>query len=198
MKRIWILLTVFCLAAVLSGCAEEDITDRAEPVSMGTESSQSAPEPEEPVEPELSDRIPMVMVNGALYYDTGEESTLDGRCGTYDGEITSTVEGTEIPSEDGQSNFGTGYPYQYTGEGQIDLLIDGKWMIFAQREGSGSQVRFGDRMVDAAGLSEETLQWLNWYNSLPADEQLKVSAIPPDLLTETGIAGTEDAGASAP
>ena len=196
MKRIRILFAVLCLAAVLTGCAGEDTTGRAEPVSAAAESSRPAPEAEEPAEPELSDRIPMVMVNGALYYDTGEESTLDGRCRTYDGEITTAVEGTEIPSEDGQSNFGTGYPYQYTGEGQIDLLIDGKWMIFEQREGSGSQVRFGDRMVDAAGLSEETLQWLDWYNSLPAGEQLKVSAIPPDLLEETGIAGTEDAAAA--
>ena len=51
-------------------------------------------------------------------------------------------------------------------------------------------------MVDAAGLPEETLEWLDWYNSLPADEQLKVSAIPPDLLEETGIASTEDAAAA--
>ena len=83
----------------------EDTTGRAEPVSAAAESSQPAPEAEEPAESELSDRIPMVMVNGALYYDTGEESTLDGRCGTYDGEITTAVEGNEIPSEDGQSNL---------------------------------------------------------------------------------------------
>ena len=29
------------------------------------------------------------------------------RCGTMDGEITSTVDGTEIPTEDNQSNFGS-------------------------------------------------------------------------------------------
>ena len=147
MKRIRILLAVLCLAAVLTGCAGKDTTGRAEPVSAAAESSQPAPEAEEPAESELSDRIPMVMVNGALYYDTGEESTLDGRCGTYDGEITTAVEGTEIPSEDGQSNFGTGYPYQYTGEGQIDLLIDGKWMIFEQRDGRCRRAVGGDAPV---------------------------------------------------
>ena len=56
-------------------------------------------------------------------------------------------------------------------------------------------IQFGDRMVEAENLSEETLEWLTWYNSLPEEEQLKVSAIPPDLLTEAGIAGTEDAAA---
>jgi len=32
---------------------------------------------------------------------------MDARCGTMDGEITSTVDGTEIPTEDNQSNFGS-------------------------------------------------------------------------------------------
>lgn len=46
------------------------------------------------------DRIPMVRIDGKLYYDTGRESIMDARCGTMDGEITSTVDGTEIPTED--------------------------------------------------------------------------------------------------
>ena len=40
------------------------------------------------------------------------------RCSTMDGEITSTVDGTEIPTEDNQSNFGSGFGYQY---GQIPI-----------------------------------------------------------------------------
>ena len=55
------------------------------------------------------DRIPMVRIDGKLYYDTGRESIMDARCGTMDGEITSTVDGTEIPTEDNQSNFGSGF-----------------------------------------------------------------------------------------
>ena len=35
---------------------------------------------------------------------------MDARCGsTMDGEITSTVDGTEMPTEDNQSNFGSGW-----------------------------------------------------------------------------------------
>ena len=59
------------------------------------------------------DKIPMVMVDGKLYYDTGKESTVSARCGVMDGEITSTVDGSEIPTKDNQSNFGTGFEYQY-------------------------------------------------------------------------------------
>ena len=58
------------------------------------------------------DKIPMVMVDGKLYYDTGKESTVSARCGVMDGEITSTVDGSEIPTKDNQSNFGTGFEYQ--------------------------------------------------------------------------------------
>lgn len=82
------------------------------------------------------DRIPMVRVNGKLYYDTGRESTVSGRCGTMDGEITSTVDGTEIPMEDNQSNFGSGFGYQY-GEGDtIEIFMNEKWFVFEYREES--------------------------------------------------------------
>ena len=63
-------------------------------------------------EAEQWDLIPMVMVNGELYIDTGHESTVEARCGVMDGEITSEVDGSEKPTKDNQSNFGTGYGYQ--------------------------------------------------------------------------------------
>ena len=80
------------------------------------------------------DKIPMVMVDGKLYYDTGEESTVDGRCGVTDGEITSTVDGSETPTEDNQSNFGTGFEYQYGSGDTIEIFMNEKWIVFAHRE----------------------------------------------------------------
>ena len=141
------------------------------------------------------DKIPMVMVDGKLYYDTGKESGIDGRCAMMDGEITSSVDGPETPAADNQSNFGTGYGYQYGADDTIELLINGKWIVFEHREGEGSQVRFGDRWIDKDSLSQETLDWLNWYNGLSELDQLAVSAIPADLLEASGISGTEDAEA---
>ena len=58
------------------------------------------------------------------------------------------------------------------------------WMMLALLlflSGCGRQVRFGDRWVDADGLSEETLDWLD--------------SLPPDLLEQSGLAQTEDAEA---
>ena len=84
----------------------------------------------------MYDRIPMVRVNGKLYYDTGRESIMDARCGTMDGEITSTVDGTEIPTEDDQSNFGSGFGYQYGADDTIEVYMNEKWFVFEYREES--------------------------------------------------------------
>ena len=86
-------------------------------------------------EAETWDLIPMVMVNGTLYLDTGHESTIEARCGVMDREITSQVDGSKQPTVDDQSNFGTGYGYQYGAtEGTIELFMNGKWWIFATEE----------------------------------------------------------------
>ena len=84
----------------------------------------------------MYDRIPMVRVNGKLYYDTGRESAISGRCGNMDGEIASTVDGTEIPAEDNQSNFGSGFGYQYGAGDTIEIYMNEKWFVFEYREGS--------------------------------------------------------------
>lgn len=86
-------------------------------------------------EAEQWDLIPMVMVNGTLYLDTGHESTVEGRCGVMDGEITSQVDGSKKPTVDNQSNFGVGYGYQYgPTEGTIEIYMNEQWRVFATEE----------------------------------------------------------------
>ena len=86
-------------------------------------------------EEEKWDLIPMVMVDGKLYLDTGMESSAEARCGVMDGEITSSVDGTQKPTRDGESNFGTGYGYQYgPQEGTIEIFMNEKWWVFATEE----------------------------------------------------------------
>lgn len=70
-----------------------------------------------------------IMVDGKVYYDTGKEST-GLRCGTLDGKIEENIPNTEIPYKDNQSNFKGTYGYQYTQANCIEVLIDGKWIIF--------------------------------------------------------------------
>lgn len=143
------------------------------------------------------DKIPMVMVNGKLYYDTGKESTITRRCGNMDGEITSTVDGTEIPYENNQSNFGYGYGYQYGSDDTIDVYINDKWFVFEYSKGNGNKLRFMDKWYNEDDLSDETLEWLNWYYGLLEEEQLSIDSIPPELIDGIGFAKTEDADTEA-
>lgn len=79
--------------------------------------------------------IPMIMVDGVIYMTTGYESTTADRPDGFDGEITSTVSGSEAPTENDQSNFGTGYGYQFgETEGTVDLFVNEKWWIYATEE----------------------------------------------------------------
>ena len=72
-----------------------------------------------------------VRIDGVLYYDTGTVSDLEYRCGTPDGVITDTTDADALPTEDGQSNFGTGYGYQFAADGTVEVEIDGEYVIFA-------------------------------------------------------------------
>lgn len=116
---------------LLTGCGQS-----GSPASHSAPASQSAPEESSPAETQdpvaPADLPPLVMVDGQLYQDTGRESTLTGRCGVLDGEITSSVDAQEVPSEDGQSNFGTGFGYQLGAEPDtIEVYLNETWMVFA-------------------------------------------------------------------
>lgn len=75
---------------------------------------------------------PAVMIDGLLYFDTGYFSDEISEGDAYDGEITSQVDGSRIPEEDDQSNFGTGYGYRYgAAEGTVEVYMNGRWKIFA-------------------------------------------------------------------
>lgn len=71
-----------------------------------------------------------VFVRDRLYISTETESTIEGRCGNMDGEIISSVQENEMPSKNGESNFGTGYSYQVTGVNTVDVFIGDKIIVF--------------------------------------------------------------------
>ena len=110
MKKYIALFLVLLCAFALAGCSKE--------------------------EPEVKwARIPMVMVDGVLYLDTGFTNYDVDDGAEPDGEITSQVDSSEEPTENDQSNFGTGYKYRYgETEGTIDVYLNGKWRIFATEE----------------------------------------------------------------
>ena len=149
MKKRLLLVLSISIMLLMSACGKQTVSSDEQTVESTTavetqpnDNEKEATSEIEMTETEQSsteipgDRIPMVMVDGLLYYDTGKESTLEGRCGMMDGEITSTVDVSEIPTEDNQSNFGTGFGYQYGINNSIDIQMeDGTWFVF-QREGT--------------------------------------------------------------
>ena len=71
---------------------------------------------------------PNIMVNNRLYHETGVPSDLDKH--DCDGSITSSVDQTELPKQDDQSNFGAGFEYDIINENRIDVYINDEWIIF--------------------------------------------------------------------
>lgn len=73
------------------------------------------------------------MVDGTLYIATGYPVPGQSSDDTQTkGTITSEADGSEPPTQGGQSNFGTEHGYR-TGlqDGTLEARIDGEWVIFA-------------------------------------------------------------------
>ena len=54
-------------------------------------------------------------------------------------------------------------------------------------------ITFHEHVLNIADLSQDTAQWLTWYNNLSEEEQLAVSYIPSDLYGLCGYPAAEDA-----
>ena len=130
-KRMVTLILALLLALSLTGCGSRDTAKDGESADIGTQSTDDASTlPDTAQDRPVTDAPMMVMVDNTLYQSAGEVSTVEGRCGNMDGEITSqTASGTDAPTENDQSNFGTGYGYQRMGD-TLEVLIDGQWIVF--------------------------------------------------------------------
>ena len=71
--------------------------------------------------------------------------------------------------------------------------FDGKYFLYSHMEDAENEtVEFEGQLFNKSDLSEETLEWLEWYNSIPPEKQLAVNSIPAELYTDDGV-GTVDA-----
>ena len=61
--------------------------------------------------------------------------------------------------------------YTYDSSGAVDEVADGK------------VVEFHGKLFSKDDLSIETIEWLEWYNSLSPEDQLAISSVPADLYT---------------
>lgn len=200
MKKITFPVLFFLCLTLLSACGGEDYCSLPADPNAGGDAAplnvtrDEAPEPDngqpdsggiiQPEDEPRAEKIPMLMLGGELYCDTGLVST-EARCGMMDGQIASSVEPWERPDQDGQSNFGSGYGWQSGRDaGTVEVNIDGEWRVFRKR--SELRVRYCDDWFDAEDVSDETLRWLLWFNSLDEETQMCVSYTPLDLYELCG------------
>ncbi len=130
-KRMFTFTLALLLMFSLIGCGSKATAEDSGSADVSTQSTNDASTlPDTTQDRPVTDAPMMVMVDNTLYQSTGEVSTVEGRCGVMDGEITSqTANGTDAPTENDQSNFGTGYSYQGMGD-TLEVLIDGQWIVF--------------------------------------------------------------------
>ena len=85
------------------------------------------------------------------------------------------------------------FTYVVSGDGY--LIFEDEWYEAENPSDPPVEMRvvFAGRTVKKAELSEETLEWLEWYNSLSGEEQLAVSYVPGDLLEAALGEGVEAA-----
>ena len=128
------------------------------------------------------DLIPMVMIDGNLYLDTGIETTVDDKAHVIGGEITSEVDGGEKPTINEQSNFGAGYRYQYGEiEGTINIFMNDKWWLFATEKAKEDISKFTKEEIaeaikavkDNFNFPASTLTKV-WYNREESDKLAKL------------------------
>ena len=133
----------------------------------------------------IADAPPMVYVNDTLYKQSTKQTSYNELkddfvyLGVIESDITNIV-GAKV--------------YQYGND--IVVEIEGKYWLYEPIEENAENevVEFHGQVFNKSDLSEETLEWLEWYNSLSPEEQLAVSSIPADLYTDDG-AGTLDSDA---
>lgn len=107
----------------------EDVEKEGLADAEGTEESRSEDCPEMP-----DAMIPAVMADDRLYFDTGYNSCMM-RCGVLDGNITSSVSGTQLPEKNGEANFDGAEGFQYgADEGTIEVYMNNEWRVFATEE----------------------------------------------------------------
>lgn len=175
----------------LFGCSRAEIKAETSAESAAYEtdderilSLQAEAEEEEKLEYDL---IPMVKVNGGLYYSTNDTAVFPDNFA--DGQIISSVDSSEIPVQNDQSNFGKAFDYRYgLNREELYVNINGIWERFESRRLTLDQV---------LTLSEKkSLTWsqLSRYEHTDIGSGLMILSydIDPEFRLIVGGTGAED------
>ena len=83
----------------------------------------------------------MAKVNGVLYYDIAKDGKTEASSDVVVGELSKAGEVDEIPVDDNTCNFDGATGWQLgEDEGEIEICVDGKWMLFRSIEVSTEEI----------------------------------------------------------
>jgi hypothetical protein len=118
------------------------------------------------------DRRPMIMVDGQIYMDTGKQMAIEIDDSAILGTITSSVDGTEKPAKNGESNFGCeGAQYAFY-DGGLVVMLQNEWVFFAREMKRGDKAPVSE--IDFAGIQAKRLtQHLLDFAEIPRGEDLR-------------------------
>lgn len=188
MRRLCFTAAVSFLVIFLAGCGADSIQNKTQqPEAASAETAQDAPL--------------MVYLGGACLTDTGRRAVGPDHLpiaadASWDGTLTSQAPSGKIPDQDGQASFSCqNAPYLILAEGAAAVKLDGQYRLF-----------LAENMVEYEGIfkkkdevSEDTLEWLDFYYSMPEADRLAISMVPSEFSSDIGPAvAMETSGGPAP
>lgn len=211
MKRIGLLCGLLLLACMaLAGCADNE-ADAGAPVSGGVAEPHGVPTGEEGREAnQAADKhihVFNLLEEVGVDFSAEDTEVIDGifynnewvnditKCAS-DYQIIMGNENFYYHSECGTVNdIQNGRSFTITDEqrNQVNNLLSDRM----ETPPSADVIQFGNRWIDKASLSAETIDWLEKYNALSEEEQLAISYVPHDLLEKCGLNKAGDMEAKA-
>ncbi len=191
-KKLLILLStgiVLCTGCTSLSAAPEE--NRHTAASFRTEASL-----EESSSETVSQEKQMIFIDGKTMISTGRIAVTEDRLPLSaetrrpDGSITQLVPESEYPRQNEQANFDCqGSPYLILSDGAAALELEGQYMLFL----ADDTVEYEGIYKKKNQVSENTLEWLDFYYSLTAQERLAVSMIPSEFASEARTAAIASA-----
>lgn len=191
-KKLLILLStgiVLCTGCTSLSAAPEE--NRHTAASFRTEASL-----EESSSETVSQEKQMIFIDGKTMISTGRIAVTEDRLPLSaetrrpDGSITQLVPESEYPRQNEQANFDCqGSPYLILSDGAAALELEGQYMLFL----ADDTVEYEGIYKKKNQVSEDTLEWLDFYYSLTAQERLAVSMIPSEFVSEARTAAIASA-----
>lgn len=149
MKKLYMFL-IIVMVLTATGCAGQSVgviggADGPTKIIVSDKKGKVYRSEKEPVK--------AVMIDGCIYYDTGEDNDAESRCGVFDGSFEKAVDKWELPKNNNESNFeikNNGYQIGAR-EDAIEILIGDDWEIFRKIYDSEKDLTQYKYIIDVEG-----------------------------------------------